>query len=63
MLVKKGYLKKKVGLYATLEDLKQDTFFPNGVPGFGFHKALLDRVGQVRKDGSSFITPASSSRS
>ncbi|KAF1362383.1 hypothetical protein EJ07DRAFT_174786 [Lizonia empirigonia] len=53
MLVKKGYLKREVGLYATLEDLFQDSFFPNGVPTSGFHDALVKRVGQ-RNDRASF---------
>lgn len=50
MLVKKGYLKRKVGLYATLEDLLKDSFFPDGVPTDGFSNALVARQGQGRLD-------------
>jgi hypothetical protein len=46
MLVKKGYLKRKVGLYATLEKLLQDAFFPEGVPNLNFQEALSSRVAQ-----------------
>jgi hypothetical protein len=50
MLLKKGYLKKEVGLYATLESLLQDSFFPEGIPNDGFSDALVARVGQGRND-------------
>ena len=53
MLVKKGYLKKKVGLYATLERLLQDSFFPKGVPNSRFHDALADQMGQGRNNVAS----------
>ncbi|KAF2850423.1 hypothetical protein T440DRAFT_450249 [Plenodomus tracheiphilus IPT5] len=51
MLVKKGYLKKEIGLYASLESLLEKSFFPDGVPSSGFHDALNKRV---RKDRTSF---------
>ncbi|CAO2658337.1 Nn.00g060600.m01.CDS01 [Neocucurbitaria sp. VM-36] len=53
MLVKKGYLKKEVGLYATLESLLEDSFFPEGIPTDGFSDALVARVGQGRNDNAS----------
>lgn len=46
MLVKKGYLKNEVGLYANLERLLQDAFFPEGVPSSNFQEALSSRVPQ-----------------
>lgn len=46
MLVKKGYLKNEVGLYANLERLLQDAFFPEGVPSSNFQEALRSRVVQ-----------------
>ena len=41
MLVKKGYLKSPVGLYASLETLFQDSFFPEGVPDSAFYDNLV----------------------
>jgi hypothetical protein len=52
MLVKKGYLKREVGLYATLESLFQDSFFPAGVPADGFSDALGARVMQGRNEST-----------
>ena len=46
MLVKKGYLKNEVGLYANLERLLQDAFFPEGVQSSNFQEALSSRVAQ-----------------
>jgi hypothetical protein len=46
MLVKKGYLKEKVGIYAKLEELLQEWFFSNGVPNDNFSEALVARLGQ-----------------
>lgn len=53
MLVKKGYLKKEVGLYATLESLLQDSFFPDGVPIDHLSNAFSARMGQGRNDRAS----------
>jgi hypothetical protein len=50
VLVKKGYLKKEIGLYTNLEHLFQDSFFPDGIPTEGFLKALLARTAQGRND-------------
>ncbi|KAH8732228.1 hypothetical protein GQ44DRAFT_745478 [Phaeosphaeriaceae sp. PMI808] len=50
MLVKKGYLKKQVGLYAMLELSLQDSFFPNGVPTSSFSDALVAQTAQGRND-------------
>lgn len=50
MLVKKGYLEKVVGLYATPEDLFQDSIFPKGIPSNGFSEALVTQVGQRWND-------------
>jgi hypothetical protein len=36
MLVKRGFLEKEVGLYATLESLLGDLFFLDGVPTDNF---------------------------
>ncbi|KAH7394764.1 hypothetical protein BKA66DRAFT_509561 [Pyrenochaeta sp. MPI-SDFR-AT-0127] len=49
MLVRKGYIKEPIGLYATLQDLLEESFFPDGVPESGFYDALVKRV-QVRND-------------
>jgi hypothetical protein len=43
MLIKKGYLKKRVGLYATLENPFPDSFISDGVLTEGFSKALVAR--------------------
>jgi hypothetical protein len=53
MLVKKGYLKKEVGLYATLEGLFKDSFFSDGIPTGSFSTALVARTGQGRNDRAS----------
>jgi hypothetical protein len=52
-LVKEGYLKKEVGLYATLESLFKESFFPMGVPTDGFVGALSARINQGRPDRAS----------
>jgi hypothetical protein len=52
MLVKKGYLKKEVGLYATLKSLFKDSIFPAGVPDDGFADALSARVSQGRNNST-----------
>jgi hypothetical protein len=46
MLVKRGYLKREVDLYATLDSLLQDAFFPDSVPTYNFQQALSGRVAQ-----------------
>jgi hypothetical protein len=51
--VKEGYLKKEVGLYATLESLFKEYFFPMGVPIDGFVDALSARINQGRPDRAS----------
>ncbi|KAF2035259.1 hypothetical protein EK21DRAFT_97002 [Setomelanomma holmii] len=48
MLVKKGYLKRQVGLYATLESLLRDSFFPDGIPSSDFADALVAQTGRLR---------------
>jgi hypothetical protein len=40
MLVKKGYM-REVGLYATLESLLKDSFFPEGIPTDRFSDTLM----------------------
>lgn len=55
MLVKKGYLDREVGLYATTANLLQDSFFPKGVPSSAFHDALIERVGQRHNRQSSLL--------
>jgi hypothetical protein len=55
MLVKQGYLKKEVGLYTTLKDLFQDSFFPNGVPTDGFLADLLAQTARGRNDRTSLL--------
>ena len=52
MLVKKGYLKKEVGLYATLENLLQDSFFPDGIPTENFADTLVSHVATRQNDRS-----------
>jgi len=52
MLVKKGYL-REVGLYSTLENLLQDSFFPAGVPTDRFAEALVARTDQGHNDRAS----------
>jgi hypothetical protein len=52
MLVKRGFLEKEVGLYATLESLLRDSFFPDGVPTDNFAQALVDRTSQGRGDST-----------
>lgn len=47
MLVKKGYLQRPIGLYATLEELFQEIFFPSGIPTSNFHQALAARTTQT----------------
>ncbi|KAL5371536.1 hypothetical protein DPSP01_014198 [Paraphaeosphaeria sporulosa] len=44
MLVQKGYIKEPVGLYATLQDILRESFFPDGVPESGFYDALVKVV-------------------
>ena len=44
MLVQKGYLKREVGLYGTLEELFSESFFTNGVPKSKFYDTLLNRI-------------------
>jgi hypothetical protein len=53
MLVKKGYLKREVGLYATLESLLSDSFFPQGIPTDDFSNALRDQTRLGRNDPKS----------
>jgi hypothetical protein len=53
MLVKKGYLKREVGLYATLAGLLQDSFFPKGVPTSEFHDALVAQADRLRNNRAS----------
>lgn len=50
MLVKRGFLKKEVGLYASLESLLGDSFFPDGVPSDNFNQALIARTSERRGD-------------
>ncbi|KAF4341472.1 hypothetical protein FBEOM_4633 [Fusarium beomiforme] len=46
-VVRKGYLSRPVGLFATLEDLFKDTFFAQGhKPTSAFGDALLAKVGR-----------------
>ncbi|KAL5118115.1 hypothetical protein ACEQ8H_003950 [Pleosporales sp. CAS-2024a] len=52
MLVKKGYLKRKVGLYATLGSLHEQSFFPEGIPTENFVNAMTRRVKQKRADAA-----------
>jgi hypothetical protein len=44
MLIKKGYLKKPVGLYTTLEGLLEESIFPEGIPDSHFFSAFIKRV-------------------
>jgi hypothetical protein len=53
MLVKKGYLKKEVGLYATLESLLGGSFFPQGIPTDDFSNVLRAQMRQGRNDPKS----------
>jgi len=53
MLVKQGYLERYIGLYATIESLHEDQFFPNGIPTEDFSGALSARVSQVHIDRGS----------
>ncbi|KAL6705611.1 hypothetical protein ACN47E_006558 [Coniothyrium glycines] len=48
MLVKKGYLSREVGLFATIESMMQDSFFPEGVPDNNFSDALVALTKQGR---------------
>jgi hypothetical protein len=53
MLVKQGYLERFIGLYATIESLHVDQFFPNGIPTENFSDALSARVSQGHSDRGS----------
>ncbi|KAF2868102.1 hypothetical protein BDV95DRAFT_580257 [Massariosphaeria phaeospora] len=44
MLVQKGYIKEPIGLYGTLQDMLEDSFFPGGVPESKFYDSLVKRV-------------------
>ena len=44
MLVKRGYIQRPIGLYSTLENLLEDSIFPEGVPESNFFEALLSRT-------------------
>jgi hypothetical protein len=46
MLVKRGFLKKEVSLYATLESLLRDLFFLDRVPTDNFAQALINCTSQ-----------------
>lgn len=47
MLVQKGYITREIGLYATLQELYQDTFFAEGrIPTSNFSRALNEVVGE-----------------
>ncbi|KAK1762813.1 hypothetical protein QBC33DRAFT_599685 [Phialemonium atrogriseum] len=53
MFVQKGYIKKLVGLYASLQDIFKDSFFADGViPTANFGEALLARVGKAKLRGT-----------
>lgn len=52
LLVRKGYIRKPIGLYATLQEMLQDSFFPEGVPDSKFYDALFGRV-HLRNDPAS----------
>lgn len=53
MLVKQGYLDSPIGLFATIESLHVDQFFPDGVPTANFSGALSARVSQGSIDRGS----------
>jgi len=48
-LIRKGYIKEPISLYAAIQNLLQESFFQDGVPESGFYDALVKRV-QVRND-------------
>jgi hypothetical protein len=57
MLLKKGYLKKSVGLYASLEQLFPFAFYADGKPpSSGFAEAFLARAG--KRSGSAVLGEA-----
>ena len=43
-LVQKGYIKEPIGLYAVIQDLFKESFFPEGVPESGSYDALVQRA-------------------
>jgi hypothetical protein len=53
MVVKKAYLQKEVGLYSTIEDLFESSFFPNGIANDNFSDALVAQTVLGRNDRSS----------
>jgi hypothetical protein len=62
MLVKKGFSEKRVKLYATLEIMFQDSFFPHGIPTDNSSNALLARTGHGRLNRSTLRQHQATSR-